>query len=1436
MNLLESGFGREVGVSMAHRGHETHETHETPDYVVGIGSSAGGLEALEHLVAALETGHPAAIIVAQHLAPQHPSMLADLLTRTTSLEVVTAGDGDKLRPGVISIVPPGTDVVVTASTIQLLAPDEGAGPSPSIDRLLDSIAQSWGERGVGVILSGTGTDGAYGMRAIKAADGLTLVQSPQTAKFVGMPRAALAFGVGDLVLGPAEIGTRLSRLGAPEADWIGDVLPIPGPDALTSIIAEIRRATGIDFSRYKESTLQRQVQRRMAILQVADIEDYLPLIMADPAEPLALMNGMLVTVSSFFRDADAFEALKGQLRPLIAGLPAGEQMRIWVPGCATGEEVYSIAMIVSSLLGDPVDLDQRLKIFGTDLDEAALAVARRGAYPGISASSVPDEYRTRYLEASPQGVEITSELRDVVVFARHNVAQDPPFARLDVISCRNTLIYFTAPLQHRVLQMFAYALRSGGLLFLGASEGLAADTSGFDNIDAAHRIFMRTNEAITPRKAYLPGPVPRLREPMRPPAILPTEASLYPDTHLEVLEALARTRSGPSLVLDERHEVIEVIGDVQPFCRIPQGRPSTALASLLRPELESEARALLLVLRAKGERVTSPVQQIQGAEGGVRMIASQLDVGERSLTVLEFVPADIEVTPPIQMGERGPEFDAEICRLERELLKSQESLEGSLSDLETAHEELLASNEELQASSEELQSSYEELATSNEELQASNEELSTANRELRHRADELDRTRRQSEAMLTDFERVTDALEEVVWQRDPSLTRLLYVSKGVESLLGFTAATLEDDATRLDACISEEDRDRVAAARGDAKRPWSVDYRIRDARGEERWITERASLVADVTGGERVVGTLIDITAQMRALEREQEQRSVFEAVFRAPFVGVAIIDGDSRITLANDHLCELLGYEPGSLVGLPLAALGFMPDADAAATATTGGIPAAEANGSALHEVGGLPARQLVRRDGSSCWANVEIRPIKEGVSTAASMFIVRDVTLLREQTAELSRRASTDAGTGLLNRDHFQQTLARNIARCEVQGTSVALVWVDIDQFKDVNDRYGHAAGDEVLRCSAERMEAAVRSNDIVGRLGGDEFGVILAHFESAAELEVVLDRMLAALSLPIPVGDAEVVISGSLGVAVYPEDGLTPEDLMRSADAAMYAIKKRSGDGYEYFREELTREAETRRHMRSDLGDAIRDELFALHYQPILFAESGELWGVEALLRWHRDGEVVAAEEFIDFCESTGQIRALAPLTFRRLREDLEAFRASGSDVGRACVNVSVSQLEDKSFTALMRWWPSPSGLNGVVMEITESVFLPDHHRSFDAIEMLTRLGAEISVDDFGSGYSNLTLLEALAPASIKLDKSFLSARVGSRHGNELITAAVDMAHALHAIVVAEGIETGEQLQTVRSIGADLVQGYGIARPMPRDALIDWLRTRSATPAPV
>ncbi len=847
------------------------------EYVVGIGSSAGGLEALEALVGSLAPSGRSAYLIAQHLAPGHPSLLAELLARGTRLPVVTAEDGAPLAPDTIMVAPPGHDLRVSGSVVRVVPPGLATGPNPCIDVLMESIAEGWGEHGVGAVLSGTGTDGSYGLRAIKAADGITMAQLPASAKFDAMPQAAITLGAADLVLAPTEMGQFLSRLGTREAQWPVKHEPAAEPDTLNAIVIELRRATGVDFSQFKESTLRRQVTRRMVLRQVASMDDYLPMLIADPAEPTALMNGLLVTVTSFFRDPEAFEALQSQLTDYVRQRDDAEPLRIWVPGCATGEEAYTVAMIASEVLGRPVDIATRLKVFGTDLDEAALAIARRAIYPESAVDRIPDDLRSRYLTPTPQGSEVVSELRGVVVFARHNVGQDPPFPRLDVVSCRNTLIYFTTPLQARVLALFGYALRPGGLLLLGSAEMPVADARGFEEVDATHRLFRRTDERVTTEPSYaaLQAPKPR---PLPPLSRMGSVGFPPSSDHREtMLRALLSVRSDPCLLLNERHEVVEIVGDVGPYCQLSPGQPTMAVSALLRPELVPEARALLVIVRAEDRPVTGPPITLAASGTTVRLVARPVPVADRPMVVLEFAGEAAPVEPPVVIGDRGPEFDAELERLERELLSSQATLQGSLEDLETAHEELLSYNEELQASAEELQSSYEELETSNEELQASNEELSNANMQLRAQAAELERLRIEALESLANFTRVTDALQEVVWQRDATMTRLLYVSGRVRDLTGITAEELGDAAAALDAFIVPDDLEAVTVARRDPSGRWEVDYRIEDRLGSRRWVTERGCLVKDARSGDRYVGTLTDINR-----EHHQSEQLVLQATVDA--------------------------------------------------------------------------------------------------------------------------------------------------------------------------------------------------------------------------------------------------------------------------------------------------------------------------------------------------------------------------------------------------------------------------------------------------------------------------------------------------------------------------------------------------------------------------
>lgn len=736
------------------------------DHVVAIGASAGGLEAIQELIRNLPIEGNSTYIIAQHLSPDHPSQLADLLERSSQLKVVVAAHGMTLKPGQIAVLPPNGDATIDGDILCIRKPQPRFGPSPSIDLLFTSVADQCADRGVAVVLSGTGSDGACGLRAVAAAGGLTLVQSPESARFDGMPRAAMALGGADLVADPATIGQRLGS-------WFGAAAMEQGADRASSesqllagAVAQLRLDTGIDFSQYKESTLRRQLQRRMAMRGLRVLEDYLPVLAADVSEGQALAHNLLVTVTEFFRNPEAFAALGRHLKPLIAARSSGERLRVWVPGCATGEEAYSIAMTVSEAMGHPVDLKQQLKIFATDLDEQSLAVGRRAVYPLSAAKGIPEHLLQRFGHVHEHEFEINKDLRSCVLFAKHNIAEDPPFPDVDLISCRNTLIYFTPPLQERVIDLFGFSLRQGGLLFLGSSESLGP-LSGFGVVNPSHRIFKRTPNGRSRRRLSLAVPTQSPAPPQRPVALAAALRESVAEQHIKLHEALTRTLLPPALVLDENHNLVEVIGDVSAYCRVPEGRMTAAAGAFLREELQSEARALFLLVRADHAAASSTSLLLNGKD--LRLQATPLQVGDQRLTVLSFIeqPGDAATSRPgLPSPDRDAAFAREIERLERELLSSQDTLRRSMADLEQANEELEASSEELQASSEELQSSNEELEASNEELQATNEELSTLNQQLRSRSDEL-------EHLNTDLENIQTSLNQgmVIVDRELRITR-----------------------------------------------------------------------------------------------------------------------------------------------------------------------------------------------------------------------------------------------------------------------------------------------------------------------------------------------------------------------------------------------------------------------------------------------------------------------------------------------------------------------------------------------------------------------------------------------------------------------------------------------------------------------------------------
>jgi two-component system, chemotaxis family, CheB/CheR fusion protein len=805
---------------------------------------------------------------------------------------------------------------------------------------------------------------------------------------------------------------------------------------MASVLANLRHMTGIDFTKYKESTLRRQLQRRMAIRGSASIGEYLSLLSAEASEAQALAHNLLVSVTCFFRNPDAFAALAGPLRQLIDGRRPGERLRVWVPGCATGEEVYTIAMCVSEAMGHPANLAHDLKIFATDLDEPSLAIARRAVYPLSSASNIPSSLFKRFALQCENNFEFSKELRACIVFARHNLCEDPPFPSIDLISCRNTLIYFQSALQERVIELLSYSLQPGGLLFLGSSESLSPP-QGFRVLNPVHRLYCRTSERRYQGRQALATPI--LPPPPRSRSVSNAAAAkdLIPEQHVRLLEALIRTLAHPALVMDQDHQLVEIIGDVSPFCRLPEGSMPTVAGAFLRQELQAEARALVLLVLADQRPAYSASLSLEGLPYPVRLEAKPLTVAERSLTVLSFIlerEADTSEVKALGPVERDAAFAREIERLERELLSSQDTLRRSMADLEQANEELEASSEELQASSEELQSSNEELEASNEELQATNEELSTLNQQLRTRSDELEhlnndleniqaslnqgmvivdrqlritrfsplavrvfglvesdlgqpligvpttvplpelreallaavherdrRTieasseevaylaqvmpycdraglplgaiitltdvsesmalRRAAEAALREFAVLADSIDPVVWKRDHSLGRILYVSQRIQTLTGWSAAELCASPSLLDDAILPADQQAVKAARRLDSTGWRVTYRIRLRDGSESTLQEVARVLDD-HNDRSVVGTLSDVTEIRRLERRNQLLASAFQVIQATEPQPMMLLDDTLYLLTVSESLADYLGLPVQELIGKQLGSL----------------------------------------------------------------------------------------------------------------------------------------------------------------------------------------------------------------------------------------------------------------------------------------------------------------------------------------------------------------------------------------------------------------------------------------------------------------------------------------------------------------------------------
>ena len=738
----------------------SHEATRSPSMIVGVGASAGGLEALTRLVHGLEPEAGLAYVLVQHLARDQESALSELLGRAAAIPVEQARDGARIEANHAYVIPPDTTLSVRDGHLRLVRRPAGHRLHLPIDTFLSSLAEVHGPGAIGVILSGAGSDGARGVEAIKEMGGITFAQDRASAQHPSMPEAAAATGSVDFVLPPEEIAARLSEIGrhiAPSSDGTETTerTPAGDEDDRRTILKLLHRRTGVDFTEYRRGTVNRRVLRRMLVHRLSAWSEYLALVRRDPAELDRLYEDLLIGVTSFFRDPEVFAELRATVFPeLIATRPPGGPIRVWVPGCSAGEETYSLAIALLEYL-EAAGVDVPIQMFGTDLSEAAVARARAGLYPASIAEAVSAERLRHFFVPDHGRYRIAKQVRDLCVFSRQNLVRDPPFSHLDLISCRNVLIYFEPALQRRVFPIFHYALEPHGVLVLGSAESPGMTSGLFVPMSKGHRIYRRRDVPVRPLNLdFSAQPAPeRVGAGGAPWSAAAGETPTANDSNPlagEIERAILTAFGSHGVVVTEQFEIVHVRGDVAPYLTLRPGSASLDLLRMARPELVMPLR--VLVGRASAEHARATERRVALSDGAptryVVLDALPIPPASRGPRLFAILFSD-DREPGLALGEaeqtgkrtrRRPFSDAaarEVASLREELAATKTYLGEIIEQHGATVEELRSAGEEIQSSNEELQSTNEELETTKEEVQSTNEELTTLNEELRNRNQEL---------------------------------------------------------------------------------------------------------------------------------------------------------------------------------------------------------------------------------------------------------------------------------------------------------------------------------------------------------------------------------------------------------------------------------------------------------------------------------------------------------------------------------------------------------------------------------------------------------------------------------------------------------------------------------------------------------------------------
>jgi diguanylate cyclase (GGDEF)-like protein/PAS domain S-box-containing protein len=1434
-----------------------------------------------------------------------------------------------------------------------------------------------------------------------------------------------------------------ARLSATESPHVG---------VIDKIVGAVKQRVGFDLSLYKPASLERRIRRRAVATESRSLEAYAQLVQSSETEAQRVVREMFISVTQFFRDTEAFAILDAELGKLLEDRVDSEEVRIWVPGCATGEEAYSLAMLVANHC-ERLDRFPRVRLFATDLDTTALAKARKGTFSSVDAEEIPPDLAKKYIHIDGDTCQIVKHVRDMVIFSEHNLLDDPAFLRLDLISCRNLLIYLQPQVQDSVLTTFSRALKPDGLLFLGKAEALYANANLFAIVDSAGHLYRTTGQTNKAQPS-------RLRQGRATSSVPANRAPGAFDFGGWLSRAHSDGLLSPFIVLSSTGHVTHVFGDVSPFMKFGAGQASLNVLQLAIEEIRIEIRSVLLQSQRKlNQRVSSEVFLQSGAKR-LQLVAMRRE--EPSLPTLTILLFELRTVPiaPVTEADYHRFYTDQLATLEEQISSSKDHLSTVINELESTNEELQSLNEEMQSSNEELQSANEQLETSNEELQSTNEELVTVNEELESRTDDLailnvdlqniknslsdplivvDEHRRVtvfnsaadsifaldtsstgnllfslpckinmgSAALLIKEVIETNTLLECQLEGERSylmraqpyrnlageckgavLTfldntelrngaeQLVFANQQVQGSMQFTTATIDalpqqigvvdrkgslvsanarwraavaDDMITTCGCLigenfmsslerhSPDSKEATLIANGlrqviEGSLPvFEIEYSVKVATKTQyirttvtpfnqssqadHWVVEHedisirkhhealmrlqakaldASLtpltIADATDPNLPLVYVNSAFERMTGYSRQEvlgrncrflqgddrdqpELAELRQALFNREPVRVMLRNHHKDGSLIRNELTLTFIENEGELTHV----LGLQRDmttileteetlkasldreVQALAFARVGSLDfdirssiiRLSEQHARLLGLSGTDTRfsledyrknivpedlpffdeclklcmvghgrlemdyRVCWTDGSQHWLHTSGDAIvnSDGVATRI-LALSQEVSARKDMEDRAQFIAHHDALTGLPNRtllrDRFQ--LALNVARRN--RTRLALVFIDLDHFKDINDTLGHEVGDALLVSVAERMRTCIRDTDTVCRQSGDEFIVLLPNIRDASEAANVSEKLVATVAEMYSLRGHEVRVTCSAGVSMYPEDGDTIELLMRNADSAMYHAKSMGRNGLEFFEKAMTIKHQDRMAVASLLRNAVSRNEMQVHYQPQFDVRTGMLVGIEALVRWlHPEKGLVLPDEFIDVAEESGLIVSIGEWVLREACKQAKRWHDAGFPKVPMAVNMSPLQLRqrdvlDKVMGALKE---ADLASDLLEIEITERALILNPDDVGMVLNQFRSKGIQLSLDDFGTGYSSLSYLHRFPVDKLKIDRSFVAASPSDPNASAIIRSVISLAESLAIKIVAEGVETAEQLAFLDYSGCASFQGY-------------------------